>query len=706
MSGLRRSYLGLIVCLVLVGQTPANAAPVEPPNYATAGLDYIFPAGGSRGTSVTVTLGGISGCAASDNLHLVIDGPGGIEVEKVTKKDDAHATAVLQIAADAPLGRRAIRLAGGQAGLTNFCPFFVSSIHEHTESTKNNDLATAEAVNVPAVINGRIERVLDVDCFRFQGTVGQQITAALVAHRLDSKRKQTSRDYGYADASLELLDTAGRVIADAEDTIGLDPVLQATLPADGEYIARVKLLDYGGSAQAVYRLTLGDVPHCVTVFPPGGQRGSTQEFTFAGPGTVGLAQTFTLPESVTEELLYILPESELSDGYDLPIVLSNSHEVVEVEPNDTATAAQLLEFPVTVNAQANHAGDEDCFALSLQKGESIRVEVLAQRLLNSPADTRLEVLDPAGEVIAANDDSDRIQGWCAHDFVPFDSELAFTCKKAGQHTIRVIEQKGAAGPDVVYRLRVERNQPGFQLYQWPDAVPVWGPGTTSAFVVEVERWGAVQGDIELRVEGLPANWLYSCAPLRAADYATKRTSSLANKSLITITAPADAQVGEMVPFRVTGTLRTEAGEVTQYARPLTLYQEFGHQFRISSQARSVVAPRNGPWLEVESGELALSAKPGDEVKVPLVIHYPPGSEGAEVGVVANRIAAAHHKYDLNAPVTLKPGVQQTMLTVKIPASAKGETVEFLVARAWRSDVRAGLPGPCTQLIRVDLKTGD
>ena len=84
---------------------------------------------------------------------------------------------------------------------------------------------------------------------------------------------RVSFNRGWVDASLELLDEQGKVLAAADDTLGLDPVLEHRFTQDGRYTVRVQSLAYQGSIGSVYRLTLGDVPVPASVFPAGGQRG-------------------------------------------------------------------------------------------------------------------------------------------------------------------------------------------------------------------------------------------------------------------------------------------------------------------------------------------------------------------------------------------------------------------------------------------------
>jgi hypothetical protein len=142
----------------------------------------------------------------------------------------------LTIAANAPVGRRMVRVRNDRSGLTNFRYFVVGRLPEQVEKESKQSPPEPTSVPLPVVINGRIDPPLDQDEFQFEARRGQQIVAAVTAHRLDSMG--TGRvNTGFVDAGLELLDSAGRVVADAEDSLGLDPLVHFAVPADGFYTA-------------------------------------------------------------------------------------------------------------------------------------------------------------------------------------------------------------------------------------------------------------------------------------------------------------------------------------------------------------------------------------------------------------------------------------------------------------------------------------
>ena len=126
------------------------------------------------------------------------------------------------------------------------------------------------------------------------------------------------------------------------------------------------------------------------------------------------------------------------------------------------------------------------------------------------------------------------------------------------------------------------------MIQFPDGVPIWGPGSTASFLVKIERQSGLDADIELSVEGLPENWTSSRhtntwkAPQSSTYYTTKQ--------FLTITVPPGAQPGTVSTFRVVGRAKVGERMIERTAQPLTLYYSSDTGFfRISATARAAVA---------------------------------------------------------------------------------------------------------------------
>lgn len=103
-------------------------------------------------------------------------------------------------------------------------------------------------LTLPAAISGRLEADNATHSFAFAGTKGQQI-----------RLRAESRSLGFpTDLSLAVLDTAGQTVAEQDDAERdqRDPVLNVTLPADGEYRATIRDLADRGGLRMAYRLTI------------------------------------------------------------------------------------------------------------------------------------------------------------------------------------------------------------------------------------------------------------------------------------------------------------------------------------------------------------------------------------------------------------------------------------------------------------------
>lgn len=679
----------LFLCF-LVPPVPAQTAP----SYEQFRLDAIFPAGGRRGETVTVELLGGNTANLSGVKSILIDGPPGITVSGLKNLSPNRVEATLVIAADAPRGRRRLRVVSERSGVSNMAYFSVGGLPETRDKEPNNDLSSAQEVALPIVINGKVDPRADVDCFRFPLKKGQKLTAAVLAHTLDSHGH--GRNYGFVDPSLQILDERGRVLAEASDTLGLDPQLEFLAPADGTYTARVHLEAFEGFPQAVYRLVLGEVPLATSIFPPGGQRGSTVEVTVSGANLSAFKQKVVIPAAEAMPFRFVGPEAEGAMDLELPFVHGDFPERLEAEPNQNRDQATPLEVPMTVNGRIDNLDDEDWYRISLKGGQVVVLETTAQRFLRSPLDTLLQVFDAGGKKLAENDDGFVIHYVSMHDYRPMDSRLVFTAPAAGEYFIRVSDQAGGGGPRSVYRLTVQPAEPDFELFLYPDGVPVWGPGSTAALLVVVHRLDGMEDDITLSVEGLPAGW--TAAPNVSRGRNAKPSQLATLYYFLTLTAPADAKVGEPIPFRVVGRAEGKGKKLERTALPLTWYytSDIG-LFRITPLARAAVTSFQAPWLSTPTESLRVPV--GGQAEIPIQVHNADKLDKIDLSADVARSGVATA---LNVPqsVALRDG--KGVFLLKLGPEMKPGRYGIVVALRWRSDVRIGMPGPCTRVIELEV----
>ncbi|WP_414662978.1 hypothetical protein [Horticoccus sp. 23ND18S-11] len=136
---------------------------------------------------------------------------------------------------------------------SNALPFAWGELPDATDREPNNAAVSAQAIALPVIINGRIDRPDDWDVYEFTGQAKQIVVAEVQARRLDSP----------LDAVIKLTDAAGKIVAfndDREDlTAGLnthaaDSYLTARLPADGTYRIHIGDTARQGGSDYGYRL--------------------------------------------------------------------------------------------------------------------------------------------------------------------------------------------------------------------------------------------------------------------------------------------------------------------------------------------------------------------------------------------------------------------------------------------------------------------
>ena len=190
------------------------------------------------------------------------------------------------------------------------------------------------------------------------------------------------------------------------------------------------------------------------------------------------ALSFTIAADATPGLYWVRLYNADGVSAQTPFLVGNLPEVNEQEPNDApAKSQQLASSNVVVNGHLQKKGDVDTFTVQLEKGQTLVAEMEAHRTLSSPVDAVLEVVSPAGFVLAHNDDE---QG--------MDPRIVFTAPESGAYLIRTFGFPATpnstiafAGEDAyVYRLTLCTS--GFADYSLPLAI------TAENSQVEVHGW--------------------------------------------------------------------------------------------------------------------------------------------------------------------------------------------------------------------------
>lgn len=468
----------------------------------TPGAAYVFPAGGQRGTTVNVRIGGhflyerselmVIGPSIETSSHveriktLWLEGPVIPQPASQQKEDyPKDYSAQFKITADAPTGPRFWYCATSQ-GMTPGMKFVVGDLPEVIEDELNSSRA-ATSVTLPVTINGRIFPREDVDDWSFAATKGQVITCEVNAARLGSG----------LDSRLEVLDPHGRVIAENSDTFGLDSFVRFIAPEDGTYLVRIHDIRFEGLQHYVYRLTISAGAWLDRTYPLGGRQGTTIPLHLFGANLPNDRIEFVVPPSggtysnPTFTTVTIPPEGGTANAR---FEVDHLPEQLEAEPNDELARANKAELPSVLNGRIERPGDSDFWTFAGKKGEAWLFDLRASRL-GSSLDGVLTLLDEKEQQIATADDLANGQT---------DAVLTATLPADGNYTLKVEDRVSSRGDaSFAYRVRVTKAADAVLRLTTPlDAVTILRGGELRVKVL-ADRPQGLADEIELNIEGLP-----------------------------------------------------------------------------------------------------------------------------------------------------------------------------------------------------------
>jgi hypothetical protein len=495
--------------------------------WAQGADDRIFPPGGQRGTTVSLT---IPAMAKEESATLLIEGEGVRALGPFVK-----GVGQVEIAPDAEPGLRQVRLVGPKSA-TAPRPFMVGTLPEFLEKEPNDTGEQAQRIeSLPVVLNGSLPKPPDTDLYRLSLKKGDFLVVAAESRRTASPSNLT----------LYVRSPAGTRVPVQTDVRRRDPVFTCPIPADGEYQLQLHEItnNMGDINEGYhYRLTLTTGPWIDYVFPAGAARGQTSRHTVRGwnfggkPGPGELTADVTIPSDAADEL----PLSAGSAPNRFTLAIGSRPEVLENEPNSGSGGPQALTLPVTVNGTLPR-GDRDAFQVVLRKGQTLRLDVEA-RDLDSFADPVLSILSAEGKFLERSDDAEASR----------DPRLIWTAPADGAYTLALKDIAGEArgGPEFYYRLTLEDVTPELRLTA-RDATVSIKPGAKAELNVAVYQ-SYQAGEVTLTVEGLPPGVTVEPVKVPASP---KRTNTTQAK--IVLTAAADAKPG-FAPVRVVGTAAGDA----------------------------------------------------------------------------------------------------------------------------------------------------
>lgn len=671
--------------------SPARGADLTLPDLAPA-VRSVFPLGARAGETVEVEFRGRN---LNDSIEIAFARKD-IRAE-VLSSDFFHLKARISVGPGVPIGLHDYRVRTARG--THVGVFHVGSLSAQRELEPNNDLAHAQKLALPAVVDGVVEEA-DYDVFRFHAEAGQVLVFDLLARRAGSP----------LDSTLGILDERGNELDFNDDYyIHKDPHLEFRAKTSGDYFVRVAGTEEEGSKYSSYRLIAGAVPYAWRMLPAGARRGSANELRIAGVNLdkidrlvlgEGLAEgkvVASQPEALTFRMT--VPASVGAGRYELhafagsaeapltiPILVSDLEEQLAT-PARLREHPQPVPVPVAVSGSFDRKRAENFFSFNVRAGERLAFDVDSMKLgyLDDPV---LVIYTAGGEFVASADD--RLQQNGSHP-PNLDPYLVYKFERAGRYLAMIRDSAERGNPNYVYRLAIFPIEPDFDVKGLAPNVTLYR-GKTSLLPVRTRRLGGWDQPIEVWAEDLGPGVTSEHQIAEPKDTVVKDNCALERKLdgtnvSLPLRAAADAAAGSrVIRLHARGTMEgktVEHGAEIQY-----LWESVGKVSGPIEEQQLVATVTELPNVLLETPEsLALSSgkvarlkvrvKRFDGGKTPLAIEPEPALEG--VKFENNMLEAGSSQIEMRVSAATAPAVKSFHLraggAVSPPIELKMETAE-------------------------------
>ncbi len=568
-------------------------------------LMTVMPMGGQTGSELEVT---ITSQNAEDISKLMFSSPK-LSATPVKDKDGkmVENKFLVKIAADAPLGIHDVRLVS-RLGVSSPRAFTVGKMAEVTRTEPCDSIGKAMPVLANTVCNAVMTQ-RSIDYYSFDAKKGQRVVVECAAVGIDSKLTPV----------VIIADAQGRDLL-VNRTGG---VVDFTPEEDGKYLIKVNDLTFQGSNRHFYRLVFQEV--------------AANDPAPLHPATLTVSSMSWPPEGIPA-----YPTAE------------------EAEPNNQHAEANKVKLPADLAGSFFPAADVDTFEFDAKKGEEWWVEVASERL-GLPTDPFVlvqkvtvtdgkEVLSDVAELYDIKSPMKVSSNGYSYDGPPYDAGSPdvlgkVEIKEDGVYRIQVRDLFGGTrnDPANTYRLLVRKPAPDFALSTWAvhmtlrngDRAAFSKPvalraGASMVLEVAVVRRDGFDGEIELKMEGLPAGVRSSGLKIPkgknvghvivTADESAKNAVSLAK-----MFGTATINEEEVVRPCHLATMEWPVKDAKQEIPSPRLVSSFPVSVTDSEKASlSIAATENKVW----------EAKEGETLKIPLKVTWREEFSGTSVKLKA------------------------------------------------------------------------
>ena len=468
--------IGLLCFIPYADRLQAQSASDEATPEPT--LISVFPPGGQQGSGLELEIRG----EALDGAYSLVFGSSGLEarvgeVEMIEppklagpypKKEKSppffRVTARLTVDSSVPAGTHPFRLVSHR-GVSNAIDFRVDEAGVISEiETPHPSARQAQEIDIPVIVNGRIDEHGELDAYGFDAVAGQELSFEITQAAHFEPRLALYRPTGSwldPDRPTRLLFRE----QESSDLIPVRPVYSYRVEESGRYLLEVASLLGRGGPDCGYQLrvlTTGPAPQA-TSEPTWTERHFTRKIDGEWTGrlrsrTVQQANAGSHPTETASGAGSLAASPDSPRSAVTPAPESRSH-LREQEPNEVRGQAVPLAVGAIVEGNIDAPGDRDTYAFEGEAGTELVFEIETSGVEPPHFNPRLELLGENGESLLANVHKHVTVyngGGIPSNFLKtVEPKMAYTLERSGRYFVEVSDITARyGGPEFGYRLLV------------------------------------------------------------------------------------------------------------------------------------------------------------------------------------------------------------------------------------------------------------
>lgn len=664
-----------IVCFAVFVATVSQSVSAQT---AYPMLMSLKPVAVQVGTTSEITVNSRYSMHAAESVLIT---GGGVLAEVIppeVKKDDKAPNVLalkikVVVAADALPGVRDLRVLTAQ-GISTVAQLVVVEDPVIAENPKNDTVAEAQPITLPATVCGCIEKAEDVDFYKFKIDAPTSLIFHVRSQRLQDRIHDLQ---AHSDPILTIRNAQGSTIAASDNAFFADPFLSHRFEQPGEYLLEIRDVRFTGNQYWEYAVEIHSRPFVRTVSPLAVTAGKETKLTAIGyqlpaDPSVTLTPASDLPLGINRlRLPFADRPSNPVPMYvtALPTIAETTEDNNVLEKVISDPKSQIT-IPCVINGRIESPGDIDCFAFEAKKDDKFSFEVKARRL-QSELDSTIRILNSTGATLAENDDARFGKRGSSDSWIE-----TWTAPADGKYVLEIRDMHLRGGDAFVYAIEVTPARPYFNLQADTDKTN-FSPGVNGVVWVKVERKNGFTGAVQLHVDGLPAGVTAECGRI-LPDKGT-------DGCIVFKATPEAGRVVSPIVIRGTAVQAQADGQMTELSATATTYQETyqpgggrGH-WPVEQHALAVIPAHDIRGIKLSAADIVL--KPGESKTIDVTIERAPEFK-ANISLDVTMTHLSLFADTLPPGVTLDGNKSKTLLsngatqgTITLTASKEAAPVE-------------------------------